>query len=582
MKNIELETLQVEANKLSQHPLHKKHNSCRSSEQMEYSLQKMSNRPIYKIIVVHDLENDNGYLVIAGMIRLQGQINLGVTIVEVLLAKNLVDGDEIEEFIIELNKQKELDGKEKLSQFRYYKNKYSNKTRKQSRKIPSIAKEIGWTENQVKEFDILDNFFVGEGDVVLERILEGTVSTNQCFKLKKVVEQFPEKFNCEKSFEKVCQGDFDLERLEYGVNHLSIDDDDEFEILKSYLNRKVSIPEFKKTLEQLGKVQERQNKHEESKIFVPTLTDDFISKNARVINGNNREIEPSKILDEKLRALIGSCPYGDKRQNSDHSEDETGHNMDGQEYGKYLADTYAAWKPYLTNDGSIYVVIDDYKYQGALACSLEYFVTAMLEQGFYLVSRYKWIKRNPMPRGYDNNKEMVPAFEMAYRFVVDKDNYYVNPDFFIETGDGIKVRSGCTNHSKNGKTTRGGNYVQGNLKKVRNTVSIDMCDDVIESNVANPEDWFRQANERRHTSQYPPELSALFILEGSASGDTIGDIWNGVGNTMIGALLTGRKYLGVEIEDVYFQQTCRRVQQTEEKLLTDETPELLTEKRLVA
>jgi DNA modification methylase len=41
------------------------------------------------------------------------------------------------------------------------------------------------------------------------------------------------------------------------------------------------------------------------------------------------------------------------------------------------------------------------------------------------------------------------------------------------------------------------------------------------------------------------------------------DIWGGVGNTMTSSLLLGRKYVGIELEDEYFQQSCRRVDETE-------------------
>jgi DNA modification methylase len=44
------------------------------------------------------------------------------------------------------------------------------------------------------------------------------------------------------------------------------------------------------------------------------------------------------------------------------------------------------------------------------------------------------------------------------------------------------------------------------------------------------------------------------------------DIWGGVGNTMTSSLLLGRKYVGIELEDEYFQQSCRRVDETEKIL----------------
>jgi DNA modification methylase len=200
--------------------------------------------------------------------------------------------------------------------------------------------------------------------------------------------------------------------------------------------------------------------------------------------------------------------------------------------------------------------MDDFDVDGVLACYPEFFVTEMLKRGFHLVSRYKWEKPNSVPKNY-KSKRIGNGFELAYRFVIDKENYYTNQDIFLETEQGIKISKGCTNHSKYG-TNRGGLYVQGGIKKPKNTLSWNVVEDTIKHNVANPDNFFRQSNERYHTSQYPPEICAFFILESSKEGDVCCDFYNGVGNTMTASLLTNRKYIGVEMEKDYYEQTCRR------------------------
>jgi DNA modification methylase len=54
-------------------------------------------------------------------------------------------------------------------------------------------------------------------------------------------------------------------------------------------------------------------------------------------------------------------------------------------------------------------------------------------------------------------------------------------------------------------------------------------------------------------------LTSTLILEGSAPGDSVLDIWNGVGNSMVSSLLLGRKYAGIEIEQDYYNQTIKKV-----------------------
>lgn len=169
----------------------------------------------------------------------------------------------------------------------------------------------------------------------------------------------------------------------------------------------------------------------------------------------------------------------------------------------------------MAEDGSIYVVVDDYRLDnGAHACSLEHFVVEMENKGFYLVGRYTWVKDNPMPRSYAD-KDMVNGFEMIYRFSLDPKGYYCNPDLFLELdkekSKGFK--SGCTNTDGKGNTTRGSSYYQSHLKKLRNTLDEKTCDDVIKGNVANPDHYFRQAEEKKHTSTFPMYISSTLILE---------------------------------------------------------------------
>jgi DNA modification methylase len=219
----------------------------------------------------------------------------------------------------------------------------------------------------------------------------------------------------------------------------------------------------------------------------------------------------------------------------------------------------------MAKDGSIYVIIDDYRLKnGAHACSLEHFVVEMSKKGFFLVGRYTWVKDNPMPRSYAD-KDMVNGFEMIYRFSLTPNGYYCNPDLFIELEKGKNegFKSGCTNSYGNGNTSRGAIFYQSHLKKLRNTLNENTCRDIIKGNVCNPDNFFLQADEKKHTSQSPLYLTSTLILESTKPGDLVVDIWNGVGNTMDSALLLARQYVGVELENTYFQQSCRRAEDTE-------------------
>ena len=564
-------------------PLHTKHNSERDSNQMEHSISKTGKKAIYRPIVTPNLKKTGYYTLLVGKIRFDSEVSTGSQEAEFEVIQNPMTEEEKEEFIIEMNKNKIPTAFETLSHFRFYKKIYGNKTRKGEKKIPAIAKEMDWTENQVKEFDNLDNFYSGDGDIVLLSVLNKKISINQAAQLKKVIQSNPEKFNEESSYERMCDGKFDFGKLPNVIDDLSIDDDIEYSFMSSYLSGEIDEIELEKRMVQLGKTRKTIQEFQDSKNsnYVPILTDEYITENCYVIKGDNRVVPSWFKPVRKARLISGSSPYGDLRQNTLTGEDETFHGMSGKEVGIALADLYYSYWDILTDDGTIVNIMDDFRYNGSLACSLEFFVTAMLERGFHLVSRYKWVKRNAFPRNY-GYKGTVPSFEVAYKFAKDPKNYYSNPNLFIEMDGLFKVLSGCTNHSKNGTTTRGGKYIQAGIKKPRNTFDLDVCDDVITSCVANPDDFYIQLNERRHDSQFPPELSAFFTLEGSEPGDLCGDIWNGVGNSMWGTLLTGRQYFGVEIENDYFNQTCRKIQDAEKMLKNIDLTHLLTNHNLAA
>jgi DNA modification methylase len=559
--NKEVKTIRVED--LKQHPYHQKVYNSPSSEYLESSIERTGDAPIYPIVAVPC--RDDLFWVISGMVRLDTLIKMGYTEVSVMVF-DITDENMIQNLIIDLNKSRIKDGHELLMEFRHYLELYPQRKGVKGSRYDQIGKEINMGHDRVKDLSILNTFFNGEGDVILENVFSGELSMNQVNQLKKVVEHYPDKFNSETSYEKLCNRNFDFSRLEYAVSVLSIDDEDDFELIKSYLLRTITFEEFQKTLYQLGRIEATVKTHDENKVSVPFLDDEFKTAHAHIFKGDNRDVETS--FSKPIACLIGSPPYGDRRSNGDDSDQETGHGMNGEEYAEYLAETYSRYFQFMAPDGSIYVIIDDFRLpDGSYACSLEHFVSEMKKKGVFLVGRYIWWKNNAMPRNY-KDKDMVSSFEMVYRFSLDPNGYYANPDIFLELEDttGIDIRSGCTNHSKNGNTTRGGTYVQSHLKKLRNTLDEQTCCDVIKGNVANPEDFFRQVDEKKHTSTAPIYLTSTLILESTKPGDLCVDIWNGVGNTMVSALLLDREYVGIEKEENYFQQTVRRLQITEDHM----------------
>ena len=64
-----------------------------------------------------------------------------------------------------------------------------------------------------------------------------------------------------------------------------------------------------------------------------------------------------------------------------------------------------------------------------------------------------------------------------------------------------------------------------------------------------------------HPTPKPIELVRRCILASSDPGDLVLDPFLGSGTTAIACILTGRRFIGAEINDAYFDLSCKRIEQ---------------------
>ena len=65
--------------------------------------------------------------------------------------------------------------------------------------------------------------------------------------------------------------------------------------------------------------------------------------------------------------------------------------------------------------------------------------------------------------------------------------------------------------------------------------------------------------EKVHPTQKPIELMEKFILDSTEKGDTILDTFAGSGTTGVACINTGRKFIGMELDDNYFDIAKQRL-----------------------
>lgn len=66
---------------------------------------------------------------------------------------------------------------------------------------------------------------------------------------------------------------------------------------------------------------------------------------------------------------------------------------------------------------------------------------------------------------------------------------------------------------------------------------------------------------KSHPTQKPVELMKILIENSSNAGDVVLDLFMGTGSTGVATLETGRKFIGCEIDEKYFDVAKERIEE---------------------
>ena len=178
------------------------------------------------------------------------------------------------------------------------------------------------------------------------------------------------------------------------------------------------------------------------------------------------------------------------------------------------------------------------------------------ETGFNLHDTMIYRKKNPMP--YRHNRYQ-PCFE--YMFVLSKGK----PNIFnalLEPTKNAGVASRLNQRQTNGNITAGnGKGKPVNDKKYRDNI----WEYGVGCGVTTTDKYAFD-----HPAMFPEKLAEDHIISWSNEGDTVLDPFMGSGTTGKMALLNSRNFIGIELDDKYFEIAKRRISEARNK------PEQLT------
>ena len=565
--------IKINVNDIIENRYYTKMYKPQSTNYLKRAIKRSQGTPIHEIVVVKSLTDKGKFSLISGGARLKSMIENGFELIDAILIEDATD-QEIQNLVIDLNKYRKKSGVEIKNELIHFGSMYPPNKGGLVNRYELIGQEMGISTDRIKKILTTYSLFKNtDYEFIIEQVLAKEISLRKGMNVAKWYKNRKTDLDPNLIKKMVKQG-VDFEKINSISEEIDLNSNSEFDVIKDCLTETSTNEELENRQKSLIEAKSKIEDHLNDQIWIRDISTDEL-KYCKIIQGNSRTVDISCLERylNKVKMFVGSCEYGyaTKRPGRELDDDhEKLSKMSSEEFAQYTASIYARYKPYLTDDGSVYVIINDYKVPSAskkyntYSCFTEHFVLEMLKEGFFLVERKIWLKNNPLPRQH-KYKDMVESYEYVYRFAINKDNYYqrslktMSEDFEAT----YKLVSGCTNHSPSQTEVRSGKYIQSSLKKIRNTLDNDYCKEIIRGNVGNPGDYFRQLFDKHHSSTSPVYLTAVLTLAATEPGDLVMDIWNGVGNSMLSSLLLGRKYIGIEIEQEYYNQTLVKAAETE-------------------
>jgi len=241
-----------------------------------------------------------------------------------------------------------------------------------------------------------------------------------------------------------------------------------------------------------------------------------------------------EIPDGSVDLTVTSPPY-DKLRNYNGNNDQWGEHV----WKAVLADLYR-----VTKDGGVVVwIVGDATIKGSeTGTSFKQALWAM-ECGFRLHDTMIWNKQNCASVGsmnrYENTFEymfvMSKCAPLNVNLIRDRKNKYAGD---IQHGS-IRQPDGSVR-----KTSGYGKRAISDFGRRRNVWDIFPA---------------KRRSERLHPAPFPEELARDHIISWSNEGDTVLDPFMGSGTTGVACLNTGRDFIGIELDQGYFDIAQKRI-----------------------
>ncbi len=270
--------------------------------------------------------------------------------------------------------------------------------------------------------------------------------------------------------------------------------------------------------------------------------------------------------DGSAQTCITSPPYWGLR---DYGEaGQIGLEPTPEEYVAKLVEVFREARRVLRDDGTLWLNLGDSYASSPRGdktgcglkpkdlCGIPWRVALALQaEGWYLRSDIIWSKPNPMPESVTDR----PTKAHEYIFLLTKrSRYYFDADAVREKDAGVMPYGGSKTPKRLDARGTGAHGSTGIVRAMTRDEKMKYYGNG--RNTRTVWNITTQPYPDAHFATFPMEIPVRCIKAGSRNGDTVLDPFCGSGTTGVAALLLGRRFVGIELNEDYAAMAERRIE----------------------
>jgi site-specific DNA-methyltransferase (adenine-specific) len=243
-----------------------------------------------------------------------------------------------------------------------------------------------------------------------------------------------------------------------------------------------------------------------------------------------------EIPDGMINTIVTSPPYADRRSYNGAKDSD---------YHKFITPVIMQCHRVLGNNGSMFINIKEHCNDGQRSLYVYKMVLDMVQSGWRFVDEFVWNKTNPFPTG--SKRRLKDGWERIFHFTKTK-QYSFYPEKVL-----VKSESKWLESEK-----RRANKGQHNVK---NGSGMNMSKRVV-SDMVRPSNVITGSSSNAnigHPAVFPLYIPEFFIKLTTINGDTILDPFMGSGTTGVAAKNLNRNFIGIELDQSYFEIAKNRI-----------------------